>query len=65
MMEHIDVGGMSVAVDTPNIRAMANALVDEADRLIANIDLARREALTLRSDINRILEAINGGQKCA
>ena len=46
-------------MDYINIREMVNALVDEADRLIANLDLARREALQLRSDVNRILEAVN------
>jgi hypothetical protein len=42
-----------------NLRAMANAMIDGVDRLIANIDLSRREALQLRSDMNRILEKIN------
>lgn len=33
-------------------------MVDGIDRLISSIDLSRREALIIRSDINRILEAM-------
>lgn len=41
-----------------NVNLMIESLVDEIDRLIANIERANREALIIRTDINRILETV-------